>query len=592
MENLIASRCNTSNTLNESSVNQIKAWIESCSANHEVCGIGRKLNSSQKNFPTRLLQIDNMKNISLKTTEGLSPDTNYVTLSHCMYISQSDHASRGTSFVGFLTTSYSAMNPLNLPAVFSNDPLSVMLTPRFAGWGTNPIIRLLKETHSSFSLSIPWPLLPRTFQHAIDLTQTLGFDYIWIDSLCIIQDSKEDWQKESARMGDVYSQSHVNIAATASSDGSGGLYHRENSLAINPCLIEVTESNSQIPRTFLCYQETFWNEKVENGPLGKRGWVLQERILSPRVVHFASNQMFWECGEMIAAEFLPSNFTRWDPDLKNLKTSRPHVGDEAHSERLYEAWGGIVRKYSQCDLTYESDKLIAISGLAQRACRQLGLESKDYLAGLWKAYLPGELLWQTNRGEGNRGKVADRAPSWSWASVNGAITCASPVPNHARVHARVLEANVFQLSDSFGQVSGGQIRLQAPISKVTFRQVDLLLAASKTPFTADLDGTTGTLHCYSRHVDWDDETCSESAEKNEGFFLIMHSQSNWYRGFCAGLMIQHTGLNRGQYRRLGKISGRIQGVDALLKAAIDPSLLEARLYSEADPEKGFIVEII
>jgi hypothetical protein len=80
--------------------------------------------------------------------------------------------------------------------------------------------------------------------------------------------------------------------------------------------------------------------------------------------------------------------------------------------------------------------------------------------------------------------------------------------------------------------------------------------------------------------------------KERGFFLIMHSQSNWSRGFCAGLMIQHNGLNRGQYRRLGKISGRIQGVDALLKAAIDPSLLEARLYSEADPEKGFIVEII
>jgi hypothetical protein len=90
-------------------------------------------------------------------------------------------------------------------------------------------------------------------------------------------------------MGDVYSQAHFNIATTASSDGSGGLYHHENSLAINPCLIKVTESDRQISRTFLCYQETFWNEKVENGPLRKRGWVLQERILSPRVVCLQSN---------------------------------------------------------------------------------------------------------------------------------------------------------------------------------------------------------------------------------------------------------------------------------------------------------------
>jgi hypothetical protein len=100
---LMASRSNTSNTLHESSVDQIKAWMESCLANHDVCGIGYKLNSSQRKFPTGLLQIDNTGNISLKPTESLSPDTKYVTLSHCMYISRSNYASRRTSFVRVLT---------------------------------------------------------------------------------------------------------------------------------------------------------------------------------------------------------------------------------------------------------------------------------------------------------------------------------------------------------------------------------------------------------------------------------------------------------------------------------------------------------
>jgi hypothetical protein len=163
---------------------------------------------------------------------------------------------------------------------------------------------LTSKSHETYSQAIPLSQLTDTFEHAVRLTYLLGYQYLWIDSLCIIQDSQEDWRKESSMMGEIYANGLLNIAATASSDGSGGLFHQPANSPASPLILKSLDESGNTEH-FSCYPTDLWVNEVEEAPLGRRGWVIQERILSPRVVHFASTQIFWDCCQEKGAELLP-----------------------------------------------------------------------------------------------------------------------------------------------------------------------------------------------------------------------------------------------------------------------------------------------
>lgn len=212
------------------------------------------------------------------------------------------------------------------------------------------------------------------------MTWLLDCRYIWIDSLCIMQYSEMGWLTESAVMGEVYAHSRLNIAATASADGDGGLFHYDTSPSRHPCIINIQHASEEDFR-FVCYPRNIWKEQVEAAPLSKRGWVLQERLLSPRVVHFTSDQLFWDCCQEREAEFLPSDVFEGVHDLKRLAPISDVSADPTiqlenarlrRSKILNVDWPLVVAKYSACDLSFGKDELIAITGLASRVCRQLG----------------------------------------------------------------------------------------------------------------------------------------------------------------------------------------------------------------------------
>lgn len=177
------------------------------------------------------------------------------------------------------------------------------------------------------SIAINMDELPKTFQQAIEFVRAAGYRYLWIDSLCIIQDSADDWGYEAALMGQVYKNAVCNIAATAASNGSVGCFFERSPALVQECLLTMTvleyaEPNDlsaettdfersrrrwfspdddwiSVPKLYSLVPEYMVNHTIQDTPLGGRAWVMQERYLSPRILHCGRHQIFWECSEMV-----------------------------------------------------------------------------------------------------------------------------------------------------------------------------------------------------------------------------------------------------------------------------------------------------
>jgi len=326
-------------------------------------------------------------------------------------------------------------------------------------WGNIDLLKLTADNYESMRREIVLNGLPRTFKDAIDIARNLGCRFLWIDSLCILQDSVEDWRSQAAVMGEIYQGSVCNLAATAARDGHGGmLMHVQR----NPAYIERLhvhvpdmgqlsfedtkegdvetydsiypreESNwaGMAPGYYDCYDPTVWWREVSDSPLLRRAWVVQERLLAPRVVHFAAHQIFWECNTLKASEIYPSGLPEEgepQPAAKSSEITSGHSYPESWASskdwndigpcpQILRSWVDIVEAYTLGQLTFESDKLVAISGLQNKYATRI---KAPYLAGLWGFHLPRQLLWTISIPT-ERPKTY-RAPSWSWASVNGQV---------------------------------------------------------------------------------------------------------------------------------------------------------------------------
>ena len=161
-------------------------------------------------------------------------------------------------------------------------------------------IRNVEDRMRSISMNI----LPATFRDAVTITRNLGLRYIWIDSLCIIQDSKEDWEHEAARMADVYKNSYVTIAAESASNCHEGILKQRN-FEFDPIEVPFNSQGHNIhTNLYLRPVQDDWETSI-TGPRSKlcsRAWVLQESMLAPRTLHYGSQQMFWECKSFSHAE--------------------------------------------------------------------------------------------------------------------------------------------------------------------------------------------------------------------------------------------------------------------------------------------------
>lgn len=357
----------------------VKAWLQECIDNHDCVLVPSSL-------PTRLLSIKEGP-IHIINTSKLPIGTKYCTLSHC--------------------------------------------------WGPNPDLtwQLKRSNLKSYEASIPSNAFFKTFQDAIYIASSLGVGYLWIDSLCIIQQDTEDFQREATRMSTIYGNSYLNIVATSASNGSEGCFSSHPFLPF---------SRAEIEAEGQCYQarpKHLYKYGFLNTPVSSRAWCFQERVLAPRTLHFSKAQLFWDCNSKFEAECFPSVF----PGSDYIWLQKKDLGSH---------WSEMIYQYTGCKLSDPNDKLIAFAGVIKRMEQQL--QDKCY-AGIWESNVETNLLWCYFRPK----PVHEyRAPSWSWASIDGEINTPDLAEQPSRTFGRVLDIRITPCGDNpLGKLRGGTLKV-------------------------------------------------------------------------------------------------------------------------------------
>lgn len=395
------------------------SWITTCSLKHGTCG-----HVSETDMPSRLLDIgcSEVDCDDIRLVETTGQHGYYATLSHC----------------------WSASNPLV----------------------TN------SHNFNAHLYRIAFTALPKTFQDAVIVTRRMGLKYLWIDSLCIIQDSRNDWERECAQMDGIFENSAFTIASLAASSPHDGFLNKHVRRTLVDCTLPDSEQTDICDSDLrLCQapniDPSIGSPKEWRSPLNGRAWVLQERLLSPRVILFGNYEMYFECRSDSWFE------SRWTP-YKSLEyerigyiEKRELVLDSSSNEVLYPIWNRMVDHYSRCQLTKISDTLPALSGLAKRFGQRTG---HKYLAGIWCQNLHNGLLWsvsEPHEPRSHQSRTHDYqeyvAPSWSWASFNGR--------SHQNWHDGIIDIDVLRAEvdgvglDRFGQVKGGSLTVMGRLRK-------------------------------------------------------------------------------------------------------------------------------
>ncbi|KAH9849434.1 heterokaryon incompatibility protein-domain-containing protein [Lenzites betulinus] len=309
--------------------------------------------------------------------------------------------------------------------------------------------------------------LPLTIRDAIQVTTALGIPFLWVDALCIIQDSPEDKLHEIGRMHNIYRYAHLTvIAASAHKVSDGFLQPRLPAQLSFPFLCHPLSRASApqnaghahakshrvgeihiSPKYMVNVGRDFGHGQVSE-PTNARGWCMQENLLSARVLVFATHTLRFACHSAVRAtgdslcrpaEYdarLPSALLRAlfslppsplppspispSPPPSPLSPSPPHPPQDWAP--ILDAWLGIVQRYTRCALTFPSDKLVAISAVAALFHTVL---RTAYVAGLWRSTLPFDMLWLRRTAHTPprpRPRPAEyRAPSWSWAAVDDPV---------------------------------------------------------------------------------------------------------------------------------------------------------------------------
>lgn len=349
-------------------------------------------------------------------------------------------------------------------------------------WGTGEFLQLSTNNLSVLEKGLPIKRLRKTFQDTLTVAHRLDIPYVWIDSLCIIQsgDDHEDWRRESQTMTDVYSNSFCNISADYGDENNGLFFQRQDDHFELPYKIQVrwktqlkkplknpyketwkqlwkkrskrtsleaTQAMSGVqippPESGSCYivRETPWREMLQVSPLNRRGWVMQERLLAPRVLSFTPRQVSWNCGQSVTTEIWPRRVL-YTPFLQRLgyfvdkRFFRDSYHTTFHSQRdwseldagpLVSWWYRLVDDYTGCELTNESDRLVAIAGMARKL---RPIVRDQYVAGLWAGSLPWALAWSSPPCE-RRQSAACHTPTFSWAACLGPVHISDCSPDKA-----------------------------------------------------------------------------------------------------------------------------------------------------------------
>ena len=288
-------------------------------------------------------------------------------------------------------------------------------------WGSSIQTKTLQQNLEQHKRSIKVSNLPQTIQDAIRVTRELKIRYLWVDALCIIQDlPKDKWEQEAAQMPQIYKNAMVTISAAAATDaGQGFLQDRQLvSLArlqssrfpvYKPVSNEENgDEENENSQNFELAGEVFITQDAKLGydvksfddeVINTRAWTLQESWLSPRLLVFGSGLPQWKCLEHEITYGVDQPKQRYDWEMEDkirseiFQSSTSAVVIDGHRNNVdyLQEWWSLFTRYSRRKLTFKTDKMAAISGIAQEL---QGLLKDEYLAGLWRSSLPESLIWR------------------------------------------------------------------------------------------------------------------------------------------------------------------------------------------------------
>jgi hypothetical protein len=344
-------------------------------------------------------------------------------------------------------------------------------------WGqVDGTTKLLKTTHNTIgtrTVKIELDTMPQTFQDAVTIARTLSIQYLWIDSLCIIQDDAQDWQIESSKMAEIFSNAYLTLIVASGSGCNDSFLSRglpglscTVPLKINPGLAIQGQFSLRFRR--------------RRGPSDKmaeitgsrwitRGWTFQEERLARRVLMFGENKFFFDCRTLERSQDTDRHKLRpdWVTSVtEGLREDRGVNPEYTEIGRRWNHWHTLCTHYAHRELTFPEDRLPAISGMASKIAKKV---RSEYLAGLWRNNLMHDLFWKTVAIATKPKKY--RAPSWSWASLDGRITwplwrvflsCSK-----CSMYCTVLDAQTTPVGlDPYGAVKDGFLKVRGVIEEM------------------------------------------------------------------------------------------------------------------------------
>lgn len=505
----------------------VEWWLSTCVATHEACAV----TSKSSWVPTRLLKLDAENNtFQLVSQNDVEPGSRYAALSHCW----------GSK-----------------------------------SWSSHLILN--NDNYATLCRQQPVAILPKTFRDAFTIVRQLNLQYLWIDRFCIYQDSREDWQKEASVMHNVYRNSFMCISALSATDDDGGCFFTRDIEGVKPSIVNFSKDGVSQPTLYTSHthDNRAWQDAFSQEILTSRAWVLQERLLAPRTLHFGKDQIYWECNQEYRSETQPEHDWRRAEPTQYIKADFEHVSKPwiawkalIGQHRPYETdptaalgdeWLGILHYYSSCKLSKEEDKLVAISAIVKDMKSHLeGLGwPTDYFAGIWGLWLPKSLLWSIRTGTAQKHRPRQyRAPSWSWASVDSTVSylrLGDLYDNEGRV-ASIASKEVTHLTDDdTGQVVSGVLTLRGKLVRVllenstdpwhneylvTAWRAKAFETAQGDSLECDFDGYNGPNIVFDT-----EEDVSECV-----LFLPIHLVAGSDRGDYYGLLLASSGSD---HRRVG-----------------------------------------
>ena len=282
------------------------------------------------------------------------------------------------------------------------------------------------------------------FREAVRITRHCGYEYLWIDSLCIVQDSPSGWEVEASRMMSVYGNAICTIAFLFPPSGRW-LRDRTSARGMAPCVLRAATTSMHgvyiSPNQYLIYDRfdtqghvtRAW-QKQTSWSLFHRAWAMQEHLLSPRTLLYGNKSLMWECGSTICDELtgkIRQSFddTRpydykdaWDNDgvsKWHLELPKSSMRRAMHS--ILDQWYALVQAYRTKALTYETDRIMAFTGITRAFQSRHGLTN---IAGAWVECLQYSLVWwmeqdlekDTTPPSSSTVVEMQQAPTWSWYS--------------------------------------------------------------------------------------------------------------------------------------------------------------------------------